>query len=315
MNQETYRRAMENFEPDPGLRARVSAAVEAGVRPRRPARPVRTALLAAAVCAALVGTAGAVGLAARQAHVTYLDRERFQKEYGEYLEENGCSPDNYNDATYTGRDFAINDVDWWENWWRGPAGELLEETPGTAEDGWTARRVFESDVSAASFGLRRGQRYLETRYKAERASDYHALFDRWDLSWVEERYTVNPYGIFARTIADGDRLLFLGMGGEYLGEGGASFNLTYSWDGSYTYEDEYRAVGNKQFAELYATADGMEAAIEMDTSETGKSVFWVSLKGGHSAFSMHGTQIELEEIHAILDSLNLSQVLDYDPSK
>lgn len=59
----------------------------------------------------------------------------------------------------------------------------------------------------------------------------------------------------------------------------------------------------------------MEAAIEMDASETGKSVFWVRLNGGHSSFGMHGTQVELEELHAILDSLNLSRVLDYEPTK
>ena len=240
MNQETYRKAMERFQPDPALRGRISEAVEGRAHPRPRVRPLRAVLLAAAACAALAGTAG---------------------------------------------------------------------------DGRTAKRVFESDASAASYGLRRGQRYVETRYQAERASDYGGLFDRWDLSWLEERYTANPCGSFARTIEYRDGLRLIAVGGEYHGEDGGWFNITWSWDGSSSYGDEYRAVGNKQFAELYTTADGMEVDIEMDTSDTGKSVFWVSLEGGHCSFGMHGTQVELEELHAILDSLNLSRVLDYDPTK
>lgn len=314
MNQETYRKAMERFQPDPALRGRISEAVEGRACPRPRVRPLRAVLLAAAACAALAGTAGAVNLAARQAHITYLDRERFQQEYSEYLEENGRSPDNYNNATYTGRDFGGRDAEWQESWWDGPGG-LVEEAPGTAEDGWTARRVFQSSASAVSYGLRRGQRYVETRYKAERASDYSGLFDGWDLSWLEERYTANPCGSFARTIVYRDELRFIAVGGEYRGKEGAWFNISWSWDGSSSYGDEYRAVGNKQFAELYTTADGMEADIEMDTSDTGKSVFWVSLEGGHCSFGMHGTQVELEELHDILDSLNLSRVLDYEPTK
>ncbi len=313
MNELDYRRAMELFAPAPELRERTARAVEEGGTPRTRLRPVRTVLLAAALCAALVGTAGAVTLAARQAHIQYLDREQFQTEYNEYLEKNGSSPDNYSNSTYTGRDFTGCGEEWQENWWDGP-GELVEEIPGTAQDGWTAKRVFKSSASATSYGLRQGQQYVETRYKAGRASDYSGLFNNWDLSRLEGRYTANPYGSFARTIVYEDELRFIAVGGEYLGEDEARFNVTWSWNGSFSHGDEYRALGNKEFAELYTTADGMEAAIEMDTSITGKSVFWVSLDGGHSSFGMHGTQVELDEIHAILDSLNLAEVLEYNPA-
>ena len=51
----------------------------------------------------------------------------------------------------------------------------------------------------------------------------------------------------------------------------------------------------------------------MATSHTGKSLFWVSFFSGHNSFSMHGTQVELDEIHNILDSLNLSALLEYAP--
>lgn len=314
MNETDYRRAMEHFTPAPGLRERTARAVEENRKPRPRLRPVRTALLAAALCAALVLTAGAAALAARQAHIQYLDREQFQKEYNEYLEKNGQSPDNYNNATYTGRDFTGRGEEWQESWWDGPDG-LVEEVPGTAEDGWTAKRVFKSSASATSYGLRQGQQYLETRYKAGRASDYSGLFDRWDLSWLEERYTANPYGAFARTIIYKGDLRFIAVGGEYRGQDGAKFNISWSWSAAYVHEDQFRVAGNKQFAELYTTADGMEVDIEMDTSETGKSVFWVTLGSGHNSFSMFGTQMELEDIHDILDSLNLSNLLEYSPAK
>ena len=39
----------------------------------------------------------------------------------------------------------------------------------------------------------------------------------------------------------------------------------------------------------------------------------MSFFSGHNSFSMHGTQVELDEIHNILDSLNLSALLEYAP--
>ena len=60
MTEQEYRKAMERFAPDPGLRARTRAAVEARGEPDQPrarVRPLRTVLIAAAMCFALVGTA------------------------------------------------------------------------------------------------------------------------------------------------------------------------------------------------------------------------------------------------------------------
>ncbi len=275
-------------------------------------RPLRTALIAAAVCLALAGTAFAAAAAARQARITYLDRDRFTKEYDEYLKEHGHSSSQYSDGHYTGSDFRGWDAAFWEDWWQNPDAELVEEIAGTAGDGWTAKRVFKSNLSSTSYGLRRGQTYEETRYQAERASDYGSLWGLWDLSWLEERYAANPYGTFARTITYRDKLRFLALGGEYQ-DGETRFNIGFSWNGSFAYEDEYRVTGNKEYAELYTTPDGVEVAIEMDTSDTGKSVFWASVWGGHNSFSMFGTQMEVDALHDILDSLNLSALLEYAP--
>lgn len=275
-------------------------------------RPLRMALIAAAVCLALVGTAFAAVAAARQARITYLDRDQFTKEYDEYLKEHGYSSSQYSDGHYTGMDFNGWDAAFWEDWWQNPDAELVEETAGTAGDGWTAKRVFRSDLSSTSYGLRQGQTYEETRYQAERASDYGSLWGLWDLSWLEEHYAANHWGTFARTITYRDKLRFLALGGEYQ-DGETRFNIGFSWNGSFVRGDEYRVAGNKEYAELYTTPDGVEVAIEMDTSDTGKSVFWASVEGGHNSFSMCGTQMEVDALHDILDSLNLSTLLEYAP--
>ena len=52
MTEQDYRKAMERFAPDPGLRARTRAAVEARGEPDQPrarVRPLRTVLIAAAM--------------------------------------------------------------------------------------------------------------------------------------------------------------------------------------------------------------------------------------------------------------------------
>lgn len=275
-------------------------------------RVVRAVILAAAVCLALAGTAFAAAAAVRQAHVTYIDRDQFAKEYDEYLEEHGQSSSQYSDGRYTGIDFNGWDAKRWESWWRNPDAELVEEIAGTAGDGWTAKRVFKSDLGSTSYGLRRGQTYEEIRYEAERASDYGSLWGLWDLSWLEEHYTANPWGTFARTITYRNELRFLALGGEYQ-DGETQFNIGFSWDGSFVRGDEYRVAGNKGYAELYTTPDGVEITIEMDTSDTGKSVFWASVAGGHNSFSMFGTELEVNDLHDILDSLNLSALLEYEP--
>lgn len=279
---------------------------------RRGVRPLRTGLIAAAVCAALVMTAGAATVLARQSSIQFIDKEQFKQEYNAYLKEHGRSPNNYSDSVYSGMDFTECDADHLENWWNN-MGTPVEETAGTAQDGWIAKRVFKSCVSAISYGLDWGQVYEETRYRANRASDYGTLWDWWDLSWLEKHYTANPYGTFARTIHYQDNLKFAAMGGEYKGENGAAFNVAWSWDASFAHPDEYWVADNMKYAEVYTTKDGVEAAIEMDASKTGKSVFWVSVWSGHNSFSMFGTQMELDDLHEILDSLNLSAMLDYKP--
>lgn len=281
---------------------------------RRGLRPLRTGLIAAAVSAALIVTAGAAGAAARQARIQYLDREQFQKEYHEYLEKNKHSPDNYNASRPNGTD--MNGITAEENdlWWQGPAGELLEEARGTSRDGWTAKRVFRYRGGHRYDGVWDEDReYVETRYLAPGLSGFNGLWAGLDTGWLEEHYTADPNGQHFRTISTGGELLTVGFA-SYYGRGDTMFNLCYYWDRFQTHKDEYRVSSNYAFTEIYTTEDGMEVAIEMNPTVSGKTEFWVTLYTGHHSFNMFGTQMELDDLHALLDSLSLSNLLNYDPA-
>lgn len=90
------------------------------------------------------------------------------------------------------------------------------------------------------------------------------------------------------------------------GEDGEIFNLQYVYEKGSEPLEQYRLA--EGYHEYYTTQDGAQAAIQMETSRTGKSLFWVDASMGEIDFSMFGTQVELEEIHTILDSLELSQM-------
>lgn len=273
-------------------------------------RPLRMGLIAAALCAAMVLTAGAANVIARQSRITYLEWDQFKKEYNEYLDEHGESPNNYSNASYTGRDFKGTDEEAQEDWWEGPSGELVEDTAGTAANSWTGKRVFKRWESSRSHMPLYGKTCYETRYRADLVSDFDSSWDCWDMSWVEGHYKTT--WAWSRTLASEAELDFMAMGGEYR-SGETRFNMSYCWDGCFVQEDEFRVAGRKEYFELYTTPDGAEVAIEMDTSETGKRVFWANLWGGHSSFSMFGTQMELDDLHDLLDNMNLSKLLEYNP--
>ena len=59
--------------------------------------------------------------------------------------------------------------------------------------------------------------------------------------------------------------------------------------------------------------DGAVVSIEIIPSVTGKSVFYTAISTEHTICTLHGTQMELEEIRDILDHLELSQLLTYQP--
>lgn len=116
--------------------------------------------------------------------------------------------------------------------------------------------------------------------------------DGWTQTWTEE--------------FEEDDIFRAELVGEYQGEDGQIFNLQYTYEKGSAPADQYQLVDG--YYEYYTTQDGVQAAIQMETSHTGKSMFWVTVYAGEIDFSMTGTQVELEELHTILDSLELSQL-------
>ena len=87
MTEQDYRKAMERFAPDPGLRARTRAAVEAREEPDQPrarVRPLRTGLIAACLCLALVGTAFAATAVVQRLTAQTGEEEAWGNEYVRY---------------------------------------------------------------------------------------------------------------------------------------------------------------------------------------------------------------------------------------
>ena len=187
--------------------------------------------------------------------------------------------------------------------WAEEQGTLVQQAQGTPADGWTRMWTEEYEED--------GQQLWETYYQADGLSSLDALWDTGlDMTWLEERYTpVSDGGLaaFRRAAGEEDDDAFRAeLVGEYRGEDGQVFNLQYTYQKGSEPVDQYQLVDG--YYEYYTTRDGVQTAIQMETTHTGKSMFWVTVYAGEIDFAMTGTQVELEELHAILDSLELSKL-------
>ena len=271
-------------------------------------RPLRTALVAAAVCAALMGTAGAATFAVRQARINFYDSfEEVQKARADRLDEDGADFHGVYGIQEDLKDFdELTSLDM-DYWWNGEQGQtLLEETPGAGDGGWTAKRVFRHELN--------GQARLVTKYRAERLSDLSGLWTVWDTTWLEERYTTVPEQMMAERMEVNGQPSNTILIGQFRGRGDTVFNIQYSWNSDVVWGDEDHLTTGLDHYEVYTTADGADATIMTASSHSGRTLFWVSVISGHSRFSMFGTQVELDQLHAILDSLSLSRMLEAVPA-
>lgn len=266
-------------------------------------RPLRAALVAAAVCAALVGTAGAATFVARQARINFFDSHEEAVEAARRdnpgVDNGVCGVDTQDLKDYDEME-SLNI----ERWWNGELGQtLMEEAAGTEQDGWTAKRVFQGQWG--------NQTYLFHKYKAERLSDLNGLWDVWDTTWLEEHYAFDPETLYAEQMELDGAPSRITLIGEFRGQEGTVFNIQYSWRDDQVLGDQAYLQEGLDHHEVYTTADGVEATIMTATSHSGKTVFWVNAIFGHGDFSMFGNQVEMNELYAILDSLNLSAMLEY----
>lgn len=287
------------------------AQLEGGQRPakRRGVRPVRVMLIAAAAVALLCGTAAAATVMLRQSRTYLINSEEEKWEVLENALENHDGDTDapsvvaigggYNSA-YDYQSTAGETEDWWNGYGQTP----LEEVEGTEDDGWTKMRTFQNEDGS-----------IAMKYIGEAVSDFRGLWEGTpiDASWLEEHYTSVPDSQTAYMRFVSGKKQEFSFGGEFQGQGDATFTMSVSqWDRPFA-ETTYQMTEGYDHVELYQTGDDVEVLIEMGTSDSGRSVFWASFTAGCNSFSLHGTQMELEDIRAVLDSLSLSNLLQDAP--
>lgn len=291
------------------------AQLEGRERPakRKGLRPVRMALAAAALIGALCVTATAATVMMRQSRIQLIDSEAEKWEVIEKELENQANDPDAPGAVVAGNGFdgaydyqsTAGDL---EDWWNGYGKAFLEEVQGTESDGWTKMRKFQNEDGS-----------IVMRYMGERPSDFISLWEGTpvDLSWLEEHYTLVPGSQRAcmyMSSASGKKEGF-SFSGEFQGQGDAAFTMIVSQDSRPFAAAAYQVTEGYDHVELYQTGDGAEVLIRIGTSDSGKSVFWANFTAGCSSFYLWGTEMELEDIRAVLDSAKLSNLLEAIPEE
>ena len=307
------RRAQDEDCPVPaGFDARLAERLAALPEPEeRPARRRRlhgrTLVLAAAVAAVATAACAAVSLTLRQSDVHFFDsvEDMRQAALEKHPATEAFGVSHYGGADYL--DLTPCSVDWW---WDdanlsgfGDNAMLLED----AAEGSVRRRVvrYEED----------GRTVEETGYRSAKQSGLAAYVpgQTWDTAFLEERYTATEDAdLYIARDAKTQAMQRFSTGGEYTGAGDVIFNLTYSYDSGIEWEDMYEYVEDSRSYELYQTADGVTVAVQMGASHTGKAMYWASLYSGHVDFQFFGTELTLDELHELLDSLHLSSICEYE---
>lgn len=268
---------------------------------RRRSPWMKRSMAAVLAAALLVGTAAAVGVS--QGWIHFFSSEEKILEAAMAGTDGGTA--GY--GVYGGADYgelqSIQEMADAAFAWAAEGETLVQQAQGTASDGWSRMWTEEYEED--------GRLLWETYYQADGFSPLDALWDTGlDLTWLEANYTPVPDGglaDFRRAAGEDCGDAFRAeLVGEYQGEDGQIFNLQYTYEKGSTPADQYQLVDG--YYEYYTTRDGAQTAIQMETSHTGKSMFWVTVSVGEIDFSMTGTQVELEELHTILDSLELSQL-------
>lgn len=311
MDEQRLRRVLEQDVEVPDMINRkleqTYARLESGQRPakRRGARPVRVMLIAAAAVALLVTTVAAATVVLRQSRTHLINSEEEKWNVIESaLEDQADDTDGpVAVAIGGGYDSAYDyksTADETEDWWNGYGQTPLEEVEGTEDDGWTKMRTFQNEDGS-----------IAMKYIGEAVSDFNGLWEGTpiDASWLEEHYTSVPDSQTAYMRFVSGKKQEFSFSGEFQGQGDAAFTMSISqWNRPYA-ETTYQMTEGYDHVELYQTGDGVEVLVKMGTSDSGRSVFWASFTAGCNSFHLWGTEMELEDIRAVLDSLNLSDLL------
>lgn len=283
LTEEEKERIMENIENQ-----RVS-------RSRGPGRK----LVVLAVAAALMIAAMGAGLAVVQGRMTYFtDKEEA---------ENAVGPHGYYDNTEEGAryDYAEKDLPGHVASTTKPFSsaaswhEEMEYAQGAPEDGWT-------NMATGLYNSKEEGLVRDTWYGGDCLSELSGVWNTGlDMAWLDEHYQAeaDAHYVMTRTAVDAQAPHYAEVQGQYLGNEDQIFRIWYQYNTSYTPHDFTELT---EYYEYYVTQDGVTVPIEMHHSETGKTLFTASLELSKIRFAVIGTQVEIEELHTLLDNLNLS---------
>ena len=185
---------------------------------------------------------------------------------------------------------------------------LVSREQGGPEDDWRERCIWEDSQTETQTVF----------YWADSMADLESFWPEVvpHAFWLDGQYTSSPMGMsygYDADLATGE-VWGRYFSGEYTGEDGAAFEFGFTYNARYTWPDWYSVdLTGQEYQEQYETQDGAVVSIEIIPSVTGKSVFYTAISTEHTICTLHGTQMELEEIRDILDHLELSQLLTYQP--
>lgn len=189
--------------------------------------------------------------------------------------------------------------------WLAGGGEVLEHKIGAEGDGWT------------EMGVCRGELTQNTIYQAD---TLEALRPFWpvetpDLLWLEEQHDPVPgcqqYYKSESVVERSSIFDYTGFSGSYYTPQGQPFRLNWSFHPKWQEKDDYMVSEGLDRVEEYTTKDGAQVTIEWAVTTSGQSRFWVDYRYGYADFSMDGASMEPEEIHEILDHMNLPALQSY----
>lgn len=181
-------------------------------------------------------------------------------------------------------------------WWEDYAAQGAEESVGSPQDGWTRKRILREGAGSKSM------------YLGESLTSFDGLWTctPWCAAALESNYTPVDGTFCAETRYHGAKINKFDLLGAYQNGDGAAFTIEYRWNSDVRYDGIYQLSSGYDYNEYYQTADGVEVAVSMARSKSGEPLFWADYDCGHVSFSMVGTQLELEEIHTLLDGLALA---------
>lgn len=299
MKQE-YRHMMEQVRLTEQEKERIMGNIE-NKQKSKSRSPWRKAAVVAIAAVLIVAAMGA-GLAVVQGRMTFFtDKEEA---------ENAVGPHGYYDRTTEG---ARCDYFEWElpshiervmkkNSGIASWHEDTEFANGGPEDGWT--KMVTGLYDSEEEGLAR-----DAWYQGDSLSSLSGVWDTGlDMTWLDEHYKpeAEAHYVMTRTAVDKQTPYYVEVAGQYWGNKDQIFRISYMYNA--TYDTPYDFAELTEYYEYYQTQDGVTVPIEMHHSETGKTLFSASLELTNIRFAVGGTQLGIDEIHTLLDSLHLSNL-------